>query len=304
MSEHLEFEDRIILALLEASGEDFDRVQEELSRAAGSEATPQDREMIRQYVETLGLLPLGLEPVAPRGGVKERLMAALGGDVAEVTAQDQEAEVKPVAVAPRRLFRKRQRPDAPVRGFRYYMPHLVAACLAVALVAAGGWFRQELQEQRSVVAQLQEELHQTSRRLTELDEQRYDVVASLRGMTLLSPATVEVCPLRPVGEEPVQPQAQGSLVMVSQERRWSVRLHNLQPATAGQVYTLWFFDEKDRPFKKVNLGSGERKIELDSSMMPGKMMTAAAVTLEMSPEVEHPTGPQILYGHSREMDRL
>jgi len=153
-----------------------------------------------------------------------------------------------------------------------------------------------------MAAQLQQELGQTKQRLEQIDDGRRDIVAALRDLGMMSPQPVDWCPLRPVGDNPPQPDAHGSLLLLKENDRWSVYLRNLEPAVGGQVYVLWFLDE-DAALKRINLGRGDRPVKIAATGIP-MLMTAAAVTLESSPEAAEPSGPRILYGHSREMDRL
>jgi len=276
-------EDRLILELLDATG------IEELERARRShDGDPARATRAREYTEVLGLLPYELEPKAPSREAKARLMAAVAPD-AESRAQSamdpEPGSAPPVAANDNRL-----------RAF------LVAAVVAFLMVGVSGWFYLQLQQQRTTVAQLQNELLATNLRLEEMADGRRDVVASLREVGLLPAASVNWCPLRPPGENPPQPQAHGSLILVMDHGRWAVRLHELEPAQSDKVYVLWFLHE-ERPIKRVSLGRGDRPVRIADTGLP-MPMTAAAVTLESSVEVEEPSGPRILYGHRRDMDRL
>jgi hypothetical protein len=299
-----QLEERIVMALLEGVAPEALTLGEVEGEAPGAETDL--RSLQREVAETLGSLPLALEPVAPRAEVKQRLMTSIGA-AEEPTPAPRPTLSKPIpfprhpespgTTVPRSYSAVRRR-----RG--RVLPYLAAACLTLAVVGAGGWLFHRSQQQQATVAALERQLLETNQRLEALAQGRSDVIDALRDMTLLPSGTIMVCPLRPRGERPLQPEALGSLVMAREEGRWSLRVHHLAPAAAGQVYTLWFFDDEDVPFHKVSLGRGEQPIEVDARMMPGMMLTSAAVTLEPGGGADRPTGPQILYGHAREMDRL
>jgi len=295
-------EDRIILALLEASGR-------EGADPETLEAVQEGSVLGRAYTELLGLIPRELAPATPSPQVKQRLMAA----VSEPRARDTDGttdEGSPAGeVVP--IHTRLPKGDAPTRAVAdraarrtadRFRSFLVAAVIAFMMVGVSGWFYLQLRQQRETVAQLQKELEATHLRLEELDAGRRDMVASLRDMGMMPSEPVMWCPLRPTGGEALQPDAHGSLLLAMQHGRWSVRIHNLEPATAGHVYVLWFLKE-DATIKKVSLGRGDRPVQISAAGLPGPM-TAAAVTLETSMDAAEPSGPRILYGHSREMDRL
>lgn len=301
-------EDRIILALLEASGR-------EGADPETLEALQEGTDLGRTYTELLGLIPRELSPATPSPEVKQRLMAA----VSEPRAPDADAtadegspagEIVPIhtrlpkgdaptrAVADRAARRTSRRATSGDR-FRSF---LVAAVIAFMMVGVSGWFYLQLQQQREAVTQLQRELEATHLRVEGLTAGRRDLVASLRDMGVMASEPVMWCPLRPAGGDSPQPDAHGSLLLAMQHGRWSVRIHNLEPAAVDKIYVLWFLDE-DAPLKKVSLGRGDRPVQISATGVPD-FMTAVVVTLEPSMDSAEPSGPRILYGHSREMDRL
>jgi len=296
VNDEMSLEDRVVLELLDARGlEDLATVDHELPSRSP--------ELERFYLELLGLLPDELEPETPSEGAKRRLMAAVAEvEVAGSTAPGEPGEQRG-SVPEQRAVSGLWTAPAPVAANENRLrSFLVAAVITLMMVGVAGWFYVQLDRQRGMVAQLQDELRATNLRLEELNDGRRDVVASLRDVGMMESIPVEWCPLRPAGENPVQPDAHGSLLLVREHGRWSVRLHNLAAATGDQVYVLWFLDE-NRPLKKVNLGRGDRPVRIAATGV-SELMTAAAVTLEASLDASEPTGPRILYGHSREMDRL
>lgn len=261
-----------------------------------------DRE-VREMVEALGLLAYGAEPMTPPASLKGKVLAAVAAESLEEEGSTPERKASPVApIDGHPAFGGGRRELDERQGGGRLRSFLVAAVVAFMMLGVSGWFHLQLRQQQNVVSQLQEQLRSTNLRLEEVSDSRRDVMSALRGMSLLAPGPVEVCPLRPVGDEPVQPRAHGSLVLARENGRWYIRVRNLEPARGDEIYTLWFLNE-DQALKKVNLGRGERALEVNASGVPAGM-TAAAVTLEPSPETLEPTGPRVLYGHSREMDRL
>lgn len=307
MTEDTDREDRIILALLEASGEETE--PDSLGRLQEGSAEG------RAYTELLGLIPRALPAESPPPGVKRRLTAVLaagrapdaesspGADVLPLRTEPPRGNAQTRAVADRAARRTARRVAAETAaGGHRFRAFLVAAVIAFLMVGVSGWFYVQLRQQRETVARLQTELEETILRLEELDDGRRDVVASLRDVGLMPSDPVNWCPLRPPEEAPPQPDAHGSLLLVMEHGRWSVRIHNLEPAAADKIYVLWFLEE-DAPLKKVNLGRGDRPVQISATGIP-MVMTAAAVTLESSMDAEEPSGPRILYGHRRDMDRL
>jgi hypothetical protein len=302
MDRKMDQQERIILALLEASGGE--------APPGALEELQEDPAEGRAYTELLGLIPCELAPVIPSPRVKERLMASVSGERSRDARSQEEdpepagAEILPMSSAvpgddPGRTAGSRAPTAANDSRFRSF---LAAAVIAFLMIGVCGWFYVQLQRQRETVARLQEDLEATHVRLEELDDVRRDLVASLRDVGMMPADPVQWCPLRPAGEEPAQPDAHGSLLLVKEHGSWSVRIHHLEPAAADGVYVLWFLDE-EAPLKKIRLGRGDRPVQISATGLPAGM-TAAAVTLEASMDTPEPSGPRILYGHSRDMDRL
>ena len=294
-----EREDRAILKLLE------DPHAVDSAESVEETAETAETSWFRGYSELLGLIPAELEPVTPPPVAKERLMAAVADATQDSSRLRDPATAHPVPISGHPRFAVRTPPElasqaaADDNRFRSF---LLAAVIALMMVGVSGWFYLQLERQREVVAGLQQELQGTNQRLGELDNGRRDIVASLRAVGLMPQHPVDWCPLRPAGDIPIQPEAHGSLLLVRENDRWSVRIRNLAPAVGGRVYILWFLDE-DTPIKRVNLGPGDRPVQIADTGIP-RLMTAAAVTLETSQDATEPSGPRILYGHNRDMDRL
>lgn len=330
MSDTKHLEDRIILAALDGERVEEGRLCPLGLRLAGDETA---ETLERLYVELLGLIPQELDPVVPRPEVKQSLMARIAAGTAEPAA--------PVAPHPR--FAERARPAEPVperpperprerTAVRWPWGYLAAA--AVLLTVLGGFFflHAELEQRRQVVAQLEQErqraealerkLGAVERRLLETTAKlqgeivstnrqvefllglRGDLADAMRELSVRAPEAVAYCPLRPVGTEPPQPRAAGSLVMVPSRDLWYLKARNLAPTGPGEVYIVWLLDEQDAPLIRMAVAPGaDRDVELRRDGIPAGM-AAVALTLEPSAGPEGPSGPRILYGHRDEMERL
>lgn len=287
------YENQVIIETLEGT------VGEGGPRPRTGVAGRAEAEMIeRLYTEVVGLMPYDLDPVEPRPEVKARLMETIGGERAAAPASP-----TPVTAHPR--FQEGHepagaaRPTPPGWGWR----RLVAAAVVVlAAVGAFGWFYLQLAAQRSTVAHLEQELAATNQQLAELTESRTAVLAALRQMGQV-PDRLEFCPLRPRGERPLQPAAHGSLILAMEQGRWFLHARGLEPAE-DKSYTLWFLDEDDNPVRRVDIAPGDRtRLSHEAEGIP-RQMASVVLTLEPSGETTRPTGPQLLYGHRREMSRL
>ncbi len=293
-------EDHVILAILEESLVDDGRVVRPVSEA---DEVPVET-LERLYVEVLGLLPEELEPVEPRPEAKAALMERIAAgdtvdDVAKVTPHSRFLEAKAAAdeMTPATTPGERRRP----RGLR---PWLMAAVMTLAMIGASFFLYFELRQDRATIAGLQQQLEATAHRVELLAEGRVDVVEALRALSVSAPEAVDVCPLLPRGADPTQPNAQGNLVLAMGQGRWYLRARDLAPAEGNRTYVLWFLDADGRPIRRVILEPGEdRAVELEDHGIP-MGLNAASITLEPSPDTARPVGPQILYGHRREMERL
>lgn len=292
-------EDHVILAALESSLVDDGRIVRPVSE--GDEVPVETLERI--YTELLGLIPAELEPVEPRPELKDRILERVAADpqarpAATVTPHPRFLEARAGAAETETT------PKEPRRG-RSLRPWLLAAVVALAAIGASFFFYSELrQEQQETIAALQQQLDATSQRVELLAEGRVDVVEALRALSVSAPEAVDVCPLQPVGAEPVQPEAQGSLVLAMSQGRWYLRARDLAPTEGTRTYVLWFLDVDGQPIQRVALKPGDdRAVELRAEGIP-MSLDAATITLEPSPDTVRPTGPQVLYGHRREMERL
>lgn len=225
----------------------------------------------RPLVETLGLLPYGLDEVVPGPEVKARLMAEL-------------RRADP-AVAPSSAPRAR-------RSSPGGLP------LAALLLLAVGTFvllqSSELHCQRAAIVRFQVELDAVGERLDTLQGERDEARAQLAN---LSRTGTEVCALKP--RHAAAPQdAHGTLYMVPGQG-WVLSLEGLTDV-AGRTYQLWFLGE-GAAHSGGTFVTGDRPYARSDDRMPPPGTRAIAITLEPEGGASAPTGPEILFGVAADM---
>ncbi|MFP3940855.1 MAG: anti-sigma factor [Thermoanaerobaculia bacterium] len=262
----------------------------------------------RLYVETLGLIALSEEPVAPADGAKERLMSAVS---ASRTAQG-EGAARPAEVV---AFGSRggQQGEAPRDGRasgtggpeaapgtrrRPWLAAMAAGLLAAAL-GLSGWLAVELQQTRVALERLQQEHVRLADRLDRQDELVQRVGSSANLLSVVSRPGVELCPLRPVGDQPPVPGAFAVVYMPPDSEEWYLAASNMEAARGG-VYAVWF-NTAEGP---VPVGILQGGPDASLQFVPPRLedhggMVSIAVTLEPAPGVEEPSGPVVLYGDDR-----
>lgn len=287
-------EDMTILAAVEALGREID-LPEGVTRPDEASET-----LARLYNEVLGLLPFELEPVEPSPEARTRLMALLHGDETQPAAEQARASVPLSSSREMRPARAAPAPQPPLAATRparrSWWPTALAAALALVALGLSAWLYLQLGQHQRTIAQLRQELEgERSRLAAALAEVRKAETGASdlreRFQLVTSPA-VEVSPMRPVGEPPPQPEAHGILFVAADHQHWYLSVRNLQPATAGKAYKLWFMtDQGAVSFGHFTAEPGEH--ELASAHMPAGTK-GVLVTLEDNPEVAAPTGPKIL----------
>jgi hypothetical protein len=264
-----------------SDGEVLEQLFEELAQGGELEGGAAGREgrLRREYVELLGLVGGGVEPIPPPPAVRERLLARVAGGAA---APPPPATVpslgSPPSTAPR----------------RWALP--LAACLALALAGFAGFQATQLASQRATIEQL-------SRRLEEV-EARTPTVAALRDelaemrsrLAFVTRRGVEICALRPMAAEARRADSRGILYVAADHQHWYLTIDSLMPCKQGRSYQLWFVPEEGEPVSAgiFDVGEGVR-VELSSDTMPAGTR-AVTVTLEPSGGSPLPTGPAVLHG--------
>jgi hypothetical protein len=274
--------------------------------AAPDDGGDADAALRRLSVETLGLLPWALDPEAPRAGARERLLAALP-----------ERPESPASPSPSvRLFAPTPPPaeartePGPAAGRRSRASALAAVFVAAAIGLAGvaGWLWLELGETREHLAEAESALAGSEADRSELAGLVASQEAALRrraGMekflAAASTSGVEICPLRPVGDPALHPEAFAVLYMPPGSGKWYLVASNLRPGDQG-VYKVWL-NTPDGPVPVGRLDAGEDSA-LEFQLPPDvderhELMLSIVVTLEPEPESPAPEGPTILFGDEK-----
>lgn len=306
MSQETHPEDQAILDVLDA-----------LDRAPGEAPPPRGDEtaetLARLYTETLGLIPFELSPEEPDPAVKNRLMAIVRGEEPRAAAPE---PVPPPASEPVPLLAPAPLPPprpsgevrvpAPVtpmpqprrpavRPSRW--PLALAAATALLLLGLSAWLYTGLVQQEETIARLTREVETQKRRAdqaaADMEQARARMNRMREHFSVVTSPAVEVSPLRPMGETPVQPNARGMLFVAADHQHWYLSLEGLEPAPRGQAYKLWFMaDQGVVPAGSFTAEPGA-PIELSSKEMPAGTR-GAMVTLEPDPQAAVPTGPEVL----------
>jgi hypothetical protein len=312
VNDAIDREDVAILATLDIlEARNPDEALQELSPTppgpwGAPEAADVDETLRRLYVETLGLLGSAPEPVAPRAGSRARLLAAVGAGPRPVAERREEAaEAAPPAVPAQVIAEPPRAPReaAPVplpaaaRRRRPWLPALAAVLLLAALGAAG-WLYRELQGARAELALLDAERSRLAERLSR--QEGLIRQGGQAGEVIAAVATpgVDVCPLHPVGDPPLAPEAYAVLYMPPGSGKWYLLASNLEPAEG--VYMVWL-DTPGGALPAGVLAAGEESVlELDPARLGDLSgLTSITVTMEPSPDMPEPQGPRVLYGDEK-----
>lgn len=301
-------EERVILKALQVL--EVEAPERGLEEAVGT-GSDADATLRRLYVETLGLLAWGAPEAAPPERAKSRLMEAIAirprlngvstrlapaGSAA--TGPSPAAEVVPLASA----RRPAQAPAPAVtetapsrRGTRWLAA--LAAVLAAAGLGLAGWFYVQLDRTQETLARLQGERTRLAERLDQQEELIRRSAGMGRFLSAVSTAGVEICPLRPVGDPALHPQAFAILYMPPGSGEWYLLATNLERSDG--VYKVWL----NTPDGAVPVGSLEPGDEsaLEIVLPPDieqrhELMLSILVTLEPVPDPPDPSGPMVLFG--------
>jgi hypothetical protein len=318
VNQEVSSEDRTILAALES-----------LERGPG-EAVVLDEpgetaEMLaRLYTEVLGLLPAGLEPVAPRPEGRARLLAAVSDEPAPVpvlervepveqetqeTQETPEMTPRPAPALPRPEPVSRPAAASPAvspvtrpTGVammaappRRSWPLALAASLALVLGGLSGWLVQQRAAQEVTIETLRSELEGERRKadqaLAEANQAGQRMERMRTNFALVTAPAVTVSPLHPTAEPS---KARGMLFVAPDHQHWYMAVHDLPPAAPGRDYQLWWVaDGGTFSGGTFDTRPGE-KMELSSETMPPDTRDVK-ITLEAEGGAQAPTGPEILH---------
>ncbi|MDX1501124.1 MAG: anti-sigma factor [Thermoanaerobaculia bacterium] len=245
-------------------GEGDRRVLEAVDRvAAGAEIAPQDREV----AETLAALAWTVDEMPAPAGLRRRIVARA-------------AASRPGPVAP-----------AATRGWPAWTLPL-AASLVVALLAVSVWQQVLLTRQGRQLAELQAARAAAPPEPLELVE---EVARQRRLLSLTTAEGTEFCLLKPVGADPVFPEARGTLVVAPDRQSWYLRLRGLGPAPGERGYRVWFHtDDGPLPGPWFEVGADGGPVELEDGAAPAGLR-AVSVTHEEDRRGSSPSGPRVLW---------
>ncbi len=280
MNENLE--DRVLDELLE-------RLNDNVTPAVGAAGDPSSTSIgtrVREYLELLGLMPYGLEPVQPSPALRERIMSAVDGTASSIEAESSDELDTPMPAGVVEMPR-RQRSN-------WTLP--LAAGLAIALLGLSIWQSSHLREQEGVIEELAGRLEEANQEVADAAAFRDSLRQAESNLALVSSPGVEVCTLRPGDTEAVQKDARGTLFVAADHKSWYMRLEGLVPCPLGRKHQIWFVKRDGTAVSgglfEVSPGQG---IEVTSDLMPADTV-AVMITLEPEGGSAEPTGPSVLYG--------
>lgn len=252
-----------------------------------------DETLRREYLEALGLLALEAEAVAPRPEVKDRLMAAISGEG--------RVAVEPAAPpAPASFEARREATVYQVRRAPWWS--LAAAVLALAALGLAGMLWVELGRSRGALAQLEQEQQRLVGRIENQEAVVQEAVRLGSLVTVASTPGVEICPMRPVGDQPMAPQAFAVLYMPPGQMDWYLVATNLKPVPDG-VYKVWLNTDGGSMPGGVMEGNpltiGQMSVRIPPGVFEQGKLLSVTITLEPAAEVEAPSGPMVLFGDEK-----
>jgi hypothetical protein len=261
----------------------------ELESALNQPADDEREVLRREWVEVLGLLPYGLEPVAPSPELKERILAATG---AQVQPSKEHERSDAAAVAP---FH-RPATERGSRTTRWLLP--LAASLAVLLLGSSAFLYLRLEKQRATITRLSQRLEAASAQQSDLVRLQSDLQLVSTRLAHMTAPGVEICPLRPQGERTPRPDAWGALYLAPSSDRWYLTVRGLEPCPQGKVYRIWLVTS-ERPVQVAEFKQGvEAVIEIETALASDEM-TGVLVTLEAAEGSDVPSGSTVLFGDEK-----
>lgn len=243
-----------------------------------TEADPQAT-LVREYVETLGLMPFEMDPVTPSESVKKRIMQAAEGTRPGVARGEDVAPMVPM----------------PASGWRRLALPL-AAGVALAMLGVSSWQYTRLQSQSGTIERLASQLSEANKMTAELTESRHELEAAQRKLALVTSHGVEICPLQPIRSSQDAGELRGTLFVTANHQSWYLHIDGLEPCPQGRAYQLWFVmsDGSSASGGLLEAKSGTC-LEVTADGMPVGTI-AISVTLEPAGGSSAPSGPEVLYG--------
>lgn len=302
MNEPSQREEQAILTLLESLEQGAGEASAPPAGAEGPDAEA-DRTLERLYAEALGLLPFALAAEPPRPEVKQRLMARIAGEWA---ASGSAARPSAVVAIEERRQRSAERTavadgaaGAPSpRASKRSWWTAVAALFAAAALALAGWLYLELDRTQSTLATVEHARGALAETLATQEALLADRGQMGDLISLISTPGVEACSLRPVGEDPMAPEAHAILYLAPGDRDWYLVTSDLDLPQAG-VFKVWFYTPQGAVAAGVIDEHHQGRLRISAYRLSIEGMQAVAVTLEPSADSPAPTGPMVLYGDER-----
>lgn len=257
------------------------RVLDSLDRRAPTDS--EEWELERGYLELMGLLPHGLEPVSPSPEVKGRLMAQIDG------------ERQTASVVPFQRPESLPAPDAQRRPSWSVAIAAALALLTVGFAGWGGWLSLRLSDEQTAVAQLREQVDLMAVETAQLEEIRAELAALEERHTVVTSSDLRVCPLSATGEALEQPRASARVYMSRARHGWVLAAEDVDPCPLGRSFHVWFrTSDGVVSGGRFMVEKGER-IEISADDLP-EGTNAVMITLETEDEPAQPTGPTVFYG--------
>lgn len=241
---------------------------------------PEAEALEREYTELLGLIPYELEPIEPSPQALERLMETIRSEQASAAAEAPDAPVTT------RVARMPAPASPKPRTAPWMMP--LAAVFALLLIGGSVLFTMQLRNQTQTIEQLAGRLDSANSKINAMADMQ-------SRFALVTQPGVEICALRPAGDDPAQPGARAALYVPADHSEWYLVVEGLKTAPAGQAYQVWFV-AAEGPVSggMIDVVSG-RRAELASSGMPTET-NGIFITLERQGGESEPSGERILFG--------
>jgi hypothetical protein len=263
-----------------------------------------DETLRRLYTEVLGLLPYELDPVEPRGEVREALMARLA-ELREKHADGAGGAVVPFGDSDRAAAGGAPGAPASPSDRRWRFAAGLAAGIALVSLVGALFLGLRLGQAETRLARAEVEREALLERLDDLDDAQVSRAALERqlsqlgeAMTVATTRGVEVCALRPAGDEPLQPESFAVLFM-SPDGHWYLNANGLDRPTAGAVYKVWLNTAAGVVDAGVLDPQGRTDLHLGADALGQEMMLSVAVTMEEDAHAAAPQGPMVLYGDDK-----
>ena len=266
---------------------------EQLDPQEGPQDESADAGLEREYRELAGLLAYEVEPANLSPELRARVLSA-----ATAGAESVALEAPQPAYAARNVVAF-SRPEAETAGSSAWQQMAVAAgvVLSLSLAALSGYLFSQVRSQQATLEDLQAQLAaQPAVDFAELQTVKRQLEKMENNYRLVTNPAAEVCPLRPRGDAPEQPNARGMLWVDRTQNRWVLSASNLEVCELGRQYQVWFV-AADGTIKGDMFGvkGPEQLIQIEADELPPGT-TAVMITLEPAEGVAEPTGPVILYG--------